>query len=95
ERLSKIDFRINRRPSSLKTNRGYLGIDWEREIEHRKSSIRSKVEHLFLIVKRDFGYRKVVYRGLAKNMNRFNVLFGCANLLMCVRAGQKVRFCEG
>ena len=34
----------------------------------------------------DFGYCKVVYKGIAKNMNRFNLLFACANLLMCVRA---------
>lgn len=32
----------------------------------RKSSIRSKVEHLLLIVKRDFGCRKVECRGLTK-----------------------------
>lgn len=95
EHLSQIDFRINKRPSSLKTEKSYTGIHWERMFEHRKSSIRSKVEHVFLIVKRDFGYRKTVYRGLSKNMHRFHVLFGLANLLMCVRAGQKQRFCEG
>ena len=50
------------------------------------------VEHAFLIVKRDFGYRKVAYRGIAKNMNRFHVLFGCANLLMCIRAGRTEQF---
>ena len=54
-----------------------------------------KIEHIFLIVKRDFGYRKVVYRGIAKNMNRFHVLFGCANLLMCIRDGLIVEFCKG
>ena len=53
-------------------------------MENRISSIRCKVEHAFLIVKRDFGYRKVAYRGIAKNMNRFHVLFGCANLLCMI-----------
>ena len=66
----------------------YEGINWEKQMENRISSIRCKVEHAFLIVKRDFGYRKVAYRGIAKNMNRFHVLFGCANLLMCIRAGE-------
>ena len=32
--------------------------DWERYIEHCKSSIRSKVEHVFRIIKCQFGYKK-------------------------------------
>ena len=40
----------------------------------------------------DAGTRKVAYRGIAKNMNRFHVLFGCANLLMCIRAGRTEQF---
>ena len=92
EHLSPIDFRICKRPSSLKTSKDYEGINWEKQMENRLSSIRCKVEHAFLIVKRDFGYRKVAYRGIAKNMNRFHVLFGCANLLMCIRAGRIEQF---
>ena len=95
EHLSSIEYRINKRPSSLKTTDIYTGINWEKEIEHRKSSVRCKIEHAFLIVKRDFGYRKTVYRGIAKNMNRFHVLFGCANLLMCIRSGRTETFKEG
>ena len=90
EQLSKISFRINKRPSSSKISKSYTGINWDKEIEHQKSSVRSKVEHVFLIIKREFGYKKVVYKGIAKNMNRFNVLFACANLLMCVRAGRSL-----
>ena len=92
EHLSQIDYRICKRPSSLKTSKDYEGINWEKQMENRISSIRCKVEHAFLIVKRDFGYRKVAYRGIAKNMNRFHVLFGCANLLMCIRAGRTKQF---
>ena len=93
EHLSQIDYRICKRPSSLKTSKDYEGINWEKQMENRISSIRCKVEHAFLIVKRDFGgYRKVAYRGIAKNMNRFHVLFGCANLLMCIRAGRTEQF---
>lgn len=76
----------------MKTSKDYEGINWEKQMENRISSIRCKVEHAFLIVKRDFGYRKVAYRGIAKNMNRFHVLFGCANLLMCTRAGRTEQF---
>lgn len=94
EHLSQIDYRICKRPKSIKTPDSYQGINWEKHREHRKSSVRCKIEHVFLIVKRDFGYRKVVYRGIARNMNRFHVLFGCANLLMCIRAGRSADFCE-
>ena len=53
--------------------REYNGIRWDEDIENRKSSTRCKVEHPFLIVKRQFGYCKTAYKGLAKNMNRFNI----------------------
>ena len=36
-------------------------------VEKLKASVRAKVEHPFLYVKRHFGYSKVRYRGLAKN----------------------------
>ena len=49
EHFSKVDFRINRRPKSLPKVSDHA-IDWERYIEHRKSSIRSKVEHVFRII---------------------------------------------
>mgnify|MGYP002508113304 FL=1 len=90
--LSKVEYRTNIRPSSLKTKDSYQGINWDKNIENRKSSTRCKVEHPFLIVKRLFGYSKVRYRGLAKNFNRFNVLFACANLVMCERAGRISEF---
>jgi IS5 family transposase len=39
------------------------------------------VEHAFAIIKKKFGYRKVVYRGLKKNLARLYMLFCSANLL--------------
>ena len=86
EDFSKIEFRINKRPSSLKIKDCYKGENWDKKIERSKSSVRCKVEHPFLIVKRYFGYCKVAYKGIEKNINRFNMLFACANLLMCIRA---------
>ena len=85
--LSSIEYRINRRVGSVqKVPEGYH--NWEKQIERSKSSVRSKVEHPFLIVKRFFGYSKTVYRGLAKNTHRLHMLFTSANLLMCIRAGR-------
>ena len=49
--------------------------------ERCKASVRAKVEHPFLKVKRVFGYAKVRYRGLAKNTERLALLIGLGNLL--------------
>lgn len=69
EDLSKTEFRTDRRPSSIRIPDSYKGINWDKQMEKRKSSACYKVEHSFLIVKKQFGYAKVVYRGIAKNMN--------------------------
>lgn len=89
EHFSQIDFRINRCPSSL-PKVSDNAIDWERYIENRKSSVRSKVEHVFRIIKCQFGYRKTVYRGLKKNENRLYAMFACANLYVLAIAGRKL-----
>lgn len=94
EHLSRVEYRNCRRPSKLNVSKSYNGINWEREIESRKSSVRCKVEHVFLIVKRQFGYCKTAYRGIAKNMHRFFMLFSSANLIMCIRAGRTREFCS-
>ena len=49
--------------------------------ERCKASVRAKVEHPFLKMKRVFGYAKVRYRGLAKNTERLALLIGLGNLL--------------
>lgn len=53
----------------------------EKETNRRKSSIRAKVEHPFLILKRLWGFAKVRYRGLAKNANRAFAMLAAINLL--------------
>ena len=50
------------------------------QIERVKASIRSKVEHVFRVVKCQFGFRKVRYRGLAKNGAQMTTLYALANL---------------
>ena len=57
----------------------------EAQSERQKASVRAKVEHPFLYVKRQFGYAKVRYRGLYKNAQRLAVLFGMANLMKAER----------
>ncbi len=55
--------------------------DADKETNRRKSSIRAKVEHPFLILKRFWGFAKVRYRGLAKNANRAFAMLAAINIL--------------
>ena len=87
EHFANIDFQIARRPKSL-PKVSDKAFDWERYIEHRKASVRCKVEHVFRIIKCQFGYKKVRYRGLKKNENRLYAMFACANLYSLAIAGQ-------
>lgn len=50
--------------------------DRDRQINRQKSKVRSRVEHVFGVLKRQFGYNKVRYRGLDKNAQA--VLTKCA-----------------
>ena len=54
-------------------------------IEKCKASIRAKVEHPFRVVKRQFGFVKVRYRGLKKNTAQLVTLFALSNLWMVRR----------
>lgn len=56
------------------------------QAEKLKSSVRSKVEHAFRVVKCQFGYTKVRYRGLAKNTAQMVTLFALSNLWMARKA---------
>ena len=66
------------------TNRRYRykdGIDEvERAKNRTKSRVRSKVEHVFQIMKLKFGFVKVRYRGLGKNANRLFATCALVNL---------------
>ena len=47
--------------------------------------MHAKVEHSFRVIKRQFGYTKVRYRGLAKNAAQVLTLFALSNLWMTRR----------
>jgi IS5 family transposase len=49
------------------------------------ASLRARVEHPFRVLKRQFGFTKVRYRGLAKNTVRLHSLFALANLYLARR----------
>jgi IS5 family transposase len=61
---------------------------WARLLEKAeklKASVRAKVEHPFRVIKQQFGYAKLRYRGLAKNTARLTMLFALGNLWMARR----------
>jgi len=78
----KIDWRIAERRSRIKALPEGELRDVSELLEHLIAKVRSRVEHPFRVVKRQFGYTKVRYRGLAKNAGQLNVLFALSNLWM-------------
>jgi IS5 family transposase len=67
-----------------------LGMPKEK-YEQTKASTRAKVEHPFRIVKQQFGFSKVRYRGIAKNDNKLQTMFALANLWLVRRQLMGVR----
>ena len=54
----------------------------EREKNRSKSRVRSRVEHVFGVMKLKFGFTKVRYRGLQKNGNRLFAICALVNLFI-------------
>lgn len=76
-----VRYRVNRRP------RGRfhpLNARW-RKIHRARSRTRARCEHPFQVVKRLWGFAKVRYRGLAKNLARAHTMFALANLYVVRR----------
>ena len=79
-REAGMRYRVNRRGTrarDLSTN--------ERRINRSRSRIRARVEHPFNVVKRLWGFTKVRYRGVAKNLAKAYTLFALANLYLVRR----------
>jgi IS5 family transposase len=70
-----VHYRINRRPTAQRP----LSERW-RMINRARSRTRARGEHAFRVVKQLWGFAKVKYRGLAKNLARAQTMFALANL---------------
>ena len=87
-RLIADKLRLSRsaHPERKTTHRRYRyknGIDEEERAKNRtKSSVRSKVEHVFQVMKLKFGFVKLRYRGLKKNAHQLFVICGLVNLFL-------------
>ena len=74
------------RPGKRKLLNPFIEPEFMAErVEKMKASIRAKVEHPFRVIKRQFGFNKVRYRGLAKNTAQIVTLFALSNLWMARR----------
>ena len=72
------------------THRRYRYKDYINEVQRaknrNKSRVRSKVEHVFQILKLKFGFVKVRYRGFKKNANRLFAACALVSLLAIIPA---------
>lgn len=76
-------YSIAARPSSYRKHaKKNLIARTRRKIEYAKAQLRAKVEHPFRVIKRQFGYMKVRFRGLSKNAAQQTMLFALSNLWM-------------
>ena len=80
----KIKYKINQRPSMIRKLSEKEQAKAKKK-EHKKSSVRCKVEHVFAVVKCIFHYRKTRYRGLEKQAPKQNIMFALANLYLADR----------
>lgn len=81
EGLSKVEWLVARKRSAV--------TEELRPYERALSSVRSRVEHAFHVVKCVFGIRKVRYRGLRKVSNLLGAAFALANLVLARRAPRR------
>jgi IS5 family transposase len=70
-----VRYRMNRRPNGKEP----LSERWKR-INRARSRTRARGEHPFRVIKHLWGFAKVRYRGLAKNLARAQTMFALANL---------------
>ena len=83
---AKVDWHVAMRPGNrraLNKNSPWGGL--LDKAEQLKASVRAKVEHPFRVVKCQFGFTKVRYKGLAKNTAQLMTLFALGNVWMAPR----------
>ncbi|KVQ04558.1 IS5 family transposase [Burkholderia ubonensis] len=69
--------------TNQRTRRNGVVNEVERRKNRNKSKIRARVEHVFAVVNRLWGFTKVRYHGLAKNANRAFAALALANVYQC------------
>jgi len=70
---------------SLKGTKRHPLTAANKRLNRKMSAIRARVEHVFRVIKCQFGYRKARYKGIAKNAAQVFSLIGLSNLYMARR----------
>ena len=81
-----VDWHVAMRPGKRKQQKHTPWGHFTEQAEKLKASVRAKVEHPFRVIKCQFGFTKVRYKGLAKNTAQLMTLFALSNLWMARRA---------
>jgi len=77
-----VDWHIAMRPGKRSQQKHTPWGALNEQAEKLKASVRAEVEHPFRVIKRQFGYVKVRYRGLKKNTAQLMTLFALSNIWM-------------
>ncbi len=75
-----VDWHVAMRPGKRKVQKHTPWGALSEQAEKLKASVRAKVEHPFRVIKCQFGFTKVRYKGLAKNTAQLVTLFALSNL---------------
>ncbi|MDK3075751.1 transposase [Sedimentitalea sp. JM2-8] len=82
---SRLSNRGNNRAVTRKAPKGGALHPIDEDINRIIAMVRARVEHPFRVLKRQFGYIKTRYRGLAKNCAQLFTLFALGNLFLVRR----------
>ena len=78
-----VDWKVAMRPGKRRAlNKQTPWGNMLEKAEQLKASVRAKVEHPFRVLKCQFGFTKVRYKGLSKNTAQLVTLFALGNLWM-------------
>ena len=75
-----VNWWIAMRPGKRKALTRSADDRWAETVEKVKAKIRAKVEHPFRVIKQQFGFSKVRYKGLDKNTSQLYMLFALSNI---------------
>ena len=85
DEASGVQWHVAMRPGKRKVQKHMPWGAVTEQVEKLKASVRAKVEHPFRVIKCQFGFTKVRYKGLAKNTAQLMTLFALSNLWMARR----------
>jgi transposase, IS5 family len=82
EEATGVDWQLAMRPGERCKHKHTPWVELAEKAEKLKASVRAMVEHPFRVIKCQFGFTKVRYKGLAKNTAQLMTLFALSNLWM-------------